>query len=402
MTTTTDPNPLTTQRGGAPLTTVFTTPDFCNSLYWTDTITPPLSSIVCMPTSWKQVYEYSWGFYSPGICPSGYTEGCAFPTTRASRSNGNVYLGGPVIEGETARLCCPTGHTCYSGSDWPYSKCLSTVPTTSYFNSMNEPTSALATVFAVQVRWQASDLSNLETDPTVPGATYTGPRSTSGASATVSGTDGGGSGAGFATATATATPEGSGGGGGISVAATVGIAVGAVVGTLVLALVAFMIWWRRRRRREDETRTHRGDNDDARSDSMAPPVLAAHKAGSDKTSLDIVSPGTGTMMTASTLVGTMDAPRSPTTTTNQLDSTTLMEMETMERPQELPEDCVVELEGDMPGPPLYREKEGWPLRSIGHNLITTYSNANIALKTIRDARRAWIARLKEHVSNAEL
>ncbi|KAE9571884.1 hypothetical protein CGMCC3_g11997 [Colletotrichum fructicola] len=54
MTTTSDPNPLTTQRGAAPLTTVFTTPDFCKSLYWTNTETPPLSSIVCMPTSWKQ------------------------------------------------------------------------------------------------------------------------------------------------------------------------------------------------------------------------------------------------------------------------------------------------------------------------------------------------------------
>ncbi|KAK1978099.1 hypothetical protein LZ30DRAFT_546296, partial [Colletotrichum cereale] len=168
MTTTSDPNPLTTQRGGAPLTTVFTTPDFCNSAYWTDTLTPPLSSVVCMPTSWHQVYDYGWGFYSPAICPSGYTEGCAFPTSLASKgADGNVGLGGPVIAGETPRLCCPTGHTCYSDTpSFAYSKCISTQPTTTFYDINNKLTSQLALVFAVQVRWQQSDLSILQTNPT--------------------------------------------------------------------------------------------------------------------------------------------------------------------------------------------------------------------------------------------
>ncbi|KAF9871492.1 hypothetical protein CkaCkLH20_11139 [Colletotrichum karsti] len=369
MATTATPtnNPLTTQRGAAPLTTVFTTPDFCKELYWTDTVTPPLSSVVCMPTSWKQVFDYQWGYYSPGICPSGYTEGCSFPTSLASSKDGNVRLGGSVIAGETARLCCPTGHVCYTGTDYPYSKCISTIPTTSYYDIDNKPTSALATVFAVQVRWQASDLSNLETDPTVPGATYTGPRSTggggiSGATATatgtvVTGTDGSVSTVSPSIATATATSEGSGsgdsdgGGGGFSLGTTIAIAVGSVAGTLALVLIAFMIFWRRRKRRERS-------NSVDKPDSLSPPMLAAHKAGgSGKTSLDIVSPGTATSGSA-----TMVAPHSPNPNASQLDSTNVVEMETMERPQELPEDYVVELEGDMPGPPLYREKEGWPLR----------------------------------------
>ncbi|KAK1994534.1 hypothetical protein LX36DRAFT_530990, partial [Colletotrichum falcatum] len=168
MTTTSDPNPMTTKRGAAPLTTVFTTPDFCNSKYWTNTATPPLSSVVCMPTSWHQVYDYSWGFYSPAICPSGYTEGCAFPTSLAStRADGAIGLGGPVIAGETPRLCCPTGYTCYSDtSAYAYSKCISTKPTTTFFDSDNKPTSQLALVFAVQVRWQESDLPILQTNPT--------------------------------------------------------------------------------------------------------------------------------------------------------------------------------------------------------------------------------------------
>ncbi|KAF6832419.1 hypothetical protein CMUS01_06945 [Colletotrichum musicola] len=374
MTTTTETNnPLTTQRGGSPLTTVFTTPDFCKELYWTDKATPPLSSIVCMPTSWKQVYDYQWGYYSPGICPMGYTEGCAFPTSLASSKDGNVRLGGPVIEGETARLCCPTGHTCYTGTDWPYSKCQSTVPTTTYYDLDNNLITKLATVYAVQVRWQASDLPNLETDPTVPGATYSGPRSTSvsggitGATVSPTGTGTAGtaatgmSGAGstISSATARTTPEGSNGEstsgeGGISVGTTIAIAVGSVVGTLAMAFLAFMIWWRRRKRREASNNNH----SDAHSDASGPPIMAAaHKTSSSKTSLDLMSPRTATSGSA-----TMVAPHSPTLAT-QLDSTTLMEMETMERPQELPEDnYVVELEGDMPGPPLYREKEGWPLR----------------------------------------
>ncbi|KAL0936099.1 uncharacterized protein CTRU02_208314 [Colletotrichum truncatum] len=369
--TTTSPtnNPLTTQRGAAPLTTVFTTPDFCKSGYWTDTITPPLSSIVCMPTSWKQVYDYQWGFYSPGICPMGYTEGCAFPTASAYSKDGMVRLGGSVIPNETPRICCPTGHTCYTGTDWAYSKCQSTIPTRSFYDINNKPTSDLATVYAVQVRWQASDLSNLETDPTVPGATYSGPRSTAtnsgvasaSASATAAGSGSGTAGAGATTSVAsTATPEGStgggtSGGGGISVGTTIAIAVGSVAGTLALALIGFVIFWRRRKGRE-----RRNSNSDTKSDtSLAPPALAAHKGGSGKTSLDLMSPDTATTASA-----TLVTPHSPNPNATHLDSTTLMEMETFERPQELPEDnYVVELEGDMPGPPLYREKEGWPLRS---------------------------------------
>ncbi|GJC92592.1 hypothetical protein ColKHC_01418 [Colletotrichum higginsianum] len=389
MTTTSDPNPLTTQRGAAPLTTVFTTPDFCKDLYWTNTITPPLSSVVCMPTSWHQLYDYSWGYYSPGICPSGYTEGCAFPTSLATSKGGGIRLGGPVVEGETARLCCPTGHTCYTDS-WAYSKCISTVPTTSFYNSDNQPTSQLALVFAVQVRWRASDLSILETDPTVPGATYTGLTSTgaagsSGATAASSAGTGGGTGTrasgsaatATATSTATAAPEGSstGGGGsqGISVGTTIAIAVGSVAGTLALALLAFVLLWRRRRRRDAQkaASAHAHDSD-AKSDSLAAPALLAHKAASGKTSLDITSPrpGSGTTVVGD---GPLHSPHTPTATvaatgagtgtTTQLDSTAVMEMETLERPQELPDDnAVFEMEGDMPGPPLYREKEGWPLR----------------------------------------
>ncbi|KAK2060024.1 hypothetical protein LY76DRAFT_477620, partial [Colletotrichum caudatum] len=357
-TTTSDPNPMTTKRGAAPLTTVFTTPDFCNSMYWTNTLTPPLSSVVCMPTSWHQLYDYSWGYYSPGICPSGYTEGCAFPTSLAFTSpDGSLGLGGPVAAGETPRLCCPTGYTCYTGTP-AYSECISTNPTTTFYDSNRRLTSQLALVYAVQVRWRESDLSILETNPTVPGATYTAPASSAGGgtSATARATATGSS-----TTTAAAgsdigpsSGDGDGGGGGISVAATVGIAVGSVVGTLVLALVGFAICWRRRRRQE--AGGARGDYD--RTDAKPGALALPHGAPSSKASLlDAASPSTP----GTTVFGDAPAPASAAPT--QLDSADVVEMETMERPQELPEDnAVYEMEGDMPGPPLYREKEGWPLR----------------------------------------
>ncbi|KAK1585070.1 uncharacterized protein LY79DRAFT_591758 [Colletotrichum navitas] len=362
MTTTSDPNPMTTQRGAAPLTTVFTTPDFCNSKYWTNTLTPPLSSVVCMPPSWHQLFDYSWGFYSPGICPAGYTEGCAFPTSLAfTSSNGDIGLGGPVIAGETPRLCCPTGYTCYTGTS-AYSKCISTNPTTTFYDSNNKLTSQLALVYAIQVRWQESDLPILQTNPTVPGETDTAPATTGSdtlATATTTATATGSAPTATGSTTTTAgsaigssSGGGSGGGGdgGISVGTMVGIAVGSVMGTLLLALVGFMIWWRRRRRQEAGAREDHHNDGDAKSDTLALP----HGAPSGKTSLlDAMSPTT-------TVVG--DAPpHSPAPT--QLDSANVLEMETMERPQELPDDNeVYEMEGDMPGPPLYREKEGWPLR----------------------------------------
>ncbi|ORY58114.1 uncharacterized protein BCR38DRAFT_353317, partial [Pseudomassariella vexata] len=158
------------QRGAAPLTTVFTTPDFCAPLYWQDTVTPALSSSICMPPNFQQYWVYKWGFYSPGICPTGYTEGCAFPSSLAISDNGTPFYGGPIVTGETARICCPTGYTCLTGTAYSYSKCISTESwttywTTDYSNSVKQ-TTELATVFGLQVRWRESDLSILETDPT--------------------------------------------------------------------------------------------------------------------------------------------------------------------------------------------------------------------------------------------
>lgn len=122
-------------------------------------MTPPLSSIVCMPPRFHQLWAYSWGFYSPGICPTGYTTGCAFPRSIASTSLGMVYYGGPVLDGEGVQLCCPTGYQCLASGTSSYSRCVATSDPSDF-------------VYGIQVRWQESDLSVLQTDPTVPGSKF--------------------------------------------------------------------------------------------------------------------------------------------------------------------------------------------------------------------------------------
>ncbi|KAJ0119029.1 hypothetical protein J7T55_013264 [Diaporthe amygdali] len=274
-TTTSDSDTVSGFHGAGPLTTVFTTPDFCASLYWTDTVTPPLSSLVCMPPKFHSLYDYSFGFYSPGICPTGYSKGCDFPVDRARTDDlGEVYYGGAVLKGETVRVCCPTGYTCLLNDPYSYSKCVHTTDD-----------SELA--FALQVRWQESDLSILATDPTVPGSTYSAPATATATPATIKSTAKSGS---NIDATATPTPSssssttvtqnenpGSTTQGGLSSGSTIAIAlgVGGMVFAFAISALIFFIWRQRRKRRENEgTRiesTVFGDGDSKSSpDGFAP------------------------------------------------------------------------------------------------------------------------------------
>ncbi|KAK6823528.1 hypothetical protein PG987_013785 [Apiospora arundinis] len=153
---------------------------------WHDPATPALSSSICMPPDFLKLYGYHYGFYSPGICPLGYTEGCAFPTSLAVKSNGTPFLGGTLLPGETARICCPTGFTCYikdpsidadkSITSASLLGSLSTFEAYDYGAHSYITSTAAAKAFAIQVRWQRSDLSKLETDPTAPGFRYPTPK----------------------------------------------------------------------------------------------------------------------------------------------------------------------------------------------------------------------------------
>ncbi|KAJ4392106.1 hypothetical protein N0V93_005728 [Gnomoniopsis smithogilvyi] len=247
--TTTQMSSSTKSRGAGPLTTVFTTPDFCKELYWQNTATGPLSSSVCMPPRFHQLWDYSWGFYSPGICPSGYTKGCSFPTSLASTSLGMIYFGGPVDNGETVQVCCPTGYECLTNTVSSYSKCIST--------------GASDLAFAIQVRWKESDLSILETDPTVPGSKYSSPASVT-ATTTQSGASSSGSSgtaavetsvASDTTSAATSDEENSASSGGLSSHATIGLAAGAMALAFLLSALLFFLWRCRKRRRQDQNGT---------------------------------------------------------------------------------------------------------------------------------------------------
>ncbi|KAK8064949.1 hypothetical protein PG994_007587 [Apiospora phragmitis] len=323
-TATSDHPTFTMLRQAGPLTTVFTTPDFCDSVRWSATATPALSSSICMPPDFARYHAYGYGFYSPGICPMGYTEGCAFPTSRAVKINGTPFFGGTLLAGETARICCPAGYTCYTGADKSktYSECIATSGKTTFLGYNYQSNTYITTItdalaFAIQVRWQSSDLSNLETDPTVPGSKYTGPTgdATGGESAAKAGSD---------------------------------TTLGNVEET---GFLAFFIWRRRYKRK------YAKPTEDDRSQGVSSPVESEGKSGflrDGVPSTALVSPMTprtvgfssSTTELDSGTVNEMDA-----TTVNELDpdSHPWMELETREQVSELPETSfVAELPGDMP------------------------------------------------------
>lgn len=80
-----------------------------------------------------------------------------------------VYYGGPVLEDESVQLCCPTGYQCLASGSSSYSRCVATTDASDF-------------VYGIQVRWQESDLSILQTDPTVPGSKFSTPATITAAS----------------------------------------------------------------------------------------------------------------------------------------------------------------------------------------------------------------------------
>lgn len=238
--------------GAGPLMTLFTTPDFCAPSAWTDHETPALSNSICMPNGWKEYWNYKAGFYSPAVCPWGFTRACTIPESVAS----GIDLGGSLTSGETGHICCPTGgYTCVPGESWTsYSKCMSTG--TSIFTASNEITPAFLTttkplVFAIQVRWQSSDLSNLATNPTVPGQTWT-PTSTASAETRPTATA-----ASTSSATAASNDDDDNDDDiddfdDLSTGAKIGVVIGATVAAMAMIIGAYLFWRRRSKKRHQE------------------------------------------------------------------------------------------------------------------------------------------------------
>ncbi|KAI1658569.1 hypothetical protein F4813DRAFT_38402 [Daldinia decipiens] len=214
----------------AALTTIWTPSDGCFpvstrpttdiDIFWT-------SNPECAPPGYASYFETY--YYSPAMCPSGFTVGCS--------RYGNFQ--GPSVEPtETAVLCVMSDYSC-TPDGWNY---YATNADLSYAQVM------------IQIRWASSDLSILETHPLTPGLTLA--VGTLGGETDVSGTQSSSS----TTVTGlSANPDSYGVG--LSVGAQVGIGVGVgLFGLLGLGLAIFFILRYRKKRTNGQT------------DSQSPPM----------------------------------------------------------------------------------------------------------------------------------
>ncbi|KAI8960891.1 hypothetical protein F5Y11DRAFT_328420 [Daldinia sp. FL1419] len=178
-----------------PLTTTFTPASGCNSvlsgIVYTQTLQDgntsthkyhslgPSATSECYPPGFEPVS----GFYSPGICPSGWYSACGTLDAIATLT-------------ETRATCCPLGYVCIQKPDptetWSTLSCSSsaissvsvTVPDVSnQFSKVTVLSGIIIHAAAIQVRWQRSDFIASRTDaptssatllPSLPNGSWTG------------------------------------------------------------------------------------------------------------------------------------------------------------------------------------------------------------------------------------
>ncbi|KAH6999276.1 hypothetical protein EDB80DRAFT_724531 [Ilyonectria destructans] len=135
----------------AAVTTIFTPPEFCapyvDASSWISSLTESrLSS--CFPGFPSIEGLIHSVYYSPAICPSGYTVDCM---------RFDNFQGPSVLSGETAAICCPSSFSCAPNDPL---NCVS---------SAKSPESTTVDAVYVQIRWKRSDLSLFETPPLTSG-----------------------------------------------------------------------------------------------------------------------------------------------------------------------------------------------------------------------------------------
>ncbi|KAB5578685.1 hypothetical protein GE09DRAFT_558347 [Coniochaeta sp. 2T2.1] len=183
----------------------------------------------CCPPEFENVWMY--GFYSPGVCPSGYTIGCAYTVNMP-------WSAWDITSSESAAWCVPTSYACWHPSGMP-DKTGEDTRATASSNSRD-------TVPAFQIRWQKSDsslfvvtTSSTEQPSTSSPTPMPGPTSSQGPSAT------------RLITTTTETTGGSPGGGstaeprGRNTGVLVGEILGPILGVLLIVVLWFWIWRRR-------------------------------------------------------------------------------------------------------------------------------------------------------------
>ncbi|KAK7951216.1 uncharacterized protein PG986_006944 [Apiospora aurea] len=120
----------------------------------------------CEPPSWNDNIAFQGiRFYSPAICPSGFSVGPNCGVTKTRTQEGFP----PVTSGETVAYCVPSDHTCttditdFIGGVWG-------------FATATAPGAQVTVAPAIQIRWRDSDLSILQTHPLTPGLLLVGDR----------------------------------------------------------------------------------------------------------------------------------------------------------------------------------------------------------------------------------
>ncbi|KAI4866523.1 hypothetical protein F4820DRAFT_244971 [Hypoxylon rubiginosum] len=247
-----------------PLTTSFTPPADCvasSALYWVNTASTfywlhgqPLQTS-CFPDNYS---PYQNQYYSPGICPSGYTKACESLSTSGALAT------------VTRATCCPQGnYVCASTSSsysypWgPTLGCMSVyrVDTETAFTTIDgtprggetagTPMSIFApgTIMAYGIVIRNSETATATTaaetttQPTSGSASDTLQTATSAlASETASSSTG--------VAAAGETQAGSSGSGGLSTGAAAGIGIATAVGIMSIGGAALWTFWTRRRKRK--------------------------------------------------------------------------------------------------------------------------------------------------------
>jgi hypothetical protein len=86
-----------TNRWAVPLTSVWTPPPGCPSIVPSTAVYS--SSSTCAPPLFSNAGGAWYGYYSPGICPRGYTIGC--------RPTGSIQNSEPIKSTESAAICVP-------------------------------------------------------------------------------------------------------------------------------------------------------------------------------------------------------------------------------------------------------------------------------------------------------
>ncbi|CAK7223355.1 hypothetical protein SBRCBS47491_005180 [Sporothrix bragantina] len=183
----------------------------------------------CFPPGWS---DASTAYYSPGICPSGYTEACQ-----------------SVVNSETRATCCPVGYQCQTETNWPWystDPCtfvMSTQQTFVYTTSIIGKGNVVSTVtaaeglnaFGLQIRYQSTDFASSTSSSSFTSSTPKATGQTTGSGSSGPSPTGGSSGGSSNTSS------------GLSSGAKAGIGIGVALGALAFIGVALFLFIRKRR-----------------------------------------------------------------------------------------------------------------------------------------------------------